>query len=88
MPKKTTNPASLVGTRILRGAVRLYQLVVSPWLLPRCRFHPCCSQYMLDALETHGGFRGVYFGLRRLLRCHPFNSGGFDPVPQPEVIEK
>jgi putative membrane protein insertion efficiency factor len=65
----------------LRAMIRAYQVVVSPWLGPRCRFHPSCSQYALDALAAHGTLRGVWLAIKRLARCHPFNSGGYDPVP-------
>nr|WP_240895321.1 membrane protein insertion efficiency factor YidD [Kineococcus siccus] len=63
------------------GAVRVYQLVVSPWLGPTCRFYPSCSSYAVDALRTHGAVRGTWLAARRLLRCHPWNPGGVDPVP-------
>jgi putative membrane protein insertion efficiency factor len=65
----------------LRAMIRAYQVVVSPWLGPRCRFHPSCSQYALDALAAHGTLCGVWLAIKRLARCHPFNSGGYDPVP-------
>ncbi len=61
--------------------VRLYQRLVSPLLAPRCRFYPSCSQYMIEAVQQHGSLRGTALGLRRLLRCHPLNPGGMDPVP-------
>jgi putative membrane protein insertion efficiency factor len=61
--------------------IRGYQLLVSPLLGPRCRFHPSCSQYALEAIRVHGTARGVWLALRRLLRCHPFHPGGYDPVP-------
>jgi len=61
--------------------IRGYQRVISPVLPPSCRFHPSCSQYTLEAVERHGVFKGSWLGLRRLSRCHPFNPGGFDPVP-------
>jgi len=61
--------------------VRGYQRVISPALPPSCRFYPSCSQYTLEALERHGVLRGGWLGARRILRCHPFNPGGFDPVP-------
>ena len=62
--------------------IRLYQWVVSPWLGPKCRFHPSCSQYALEAIERFGALRGGYLALRRLARCHPWHPGGFDPVPE------
>jgi uncharacterized protein len=68
---------------VLRTLIRAYQLLVSPLLGPRCRFHPSCSQYALEALELHGALRGTLLGLRRLSRCHPFHAGGYDPVPPP-----
>jgi putative membrane protein insertion efficiency factor len=60
--------------------LRLYKLLVSPLLPSACRFHPTCSEYMLEAVEKHGVLRGLWLGARRLLRCHPFHQGGFDPV--------
>jgi uncharacterized protein len=62
------------------GLIRFYQYFISPLLPPRCRFYPSCSQYALEAIECHGLPRGLYLALRRLLRCHPFHPGGFDPV--------
>ena len=67
--------------RIACGLIRLYQLVVSPWLRGSCRFHPSCSQYAHEAYDAHGLLRGTSLTVRRLCRCHPFNGGGFDPVP-------
>lgn len=67
--------------RLLIAIIRAYQRWLSPLLGPRCRFHPSCSQYMLEALQLHGLFRGGWLGFRRILRCHPLNPGGFDPVP-------
>lgn len=61
--------------------VRLYRRLLSPVMPPVCRFHPSCSKYALDALQTHGPFRGSYLAARRLMRCHPFHPGGLDPVP-------
>ena len=65
----------------LRWLIRAYQLLVSPLLGPRCRFHPSCSHYALEALREHGTLRGGYLSMRRLLRCHPWHPGGYDPVP-------
>lgn len=65
----------------LQLLIRLYQLTVSPLLGPRCRFYPSCSQYALEALRLHGALAGCWLALRRLLRCHPWHPGGYDPVP-------
>lgn len=70
---------------LLAGLVRLYQLVVSPWLAPSCRFEPSCSAYALEALRTHGALRGSWLTMRRLGRCQPFSAGGYDPVPEPRL---
>ena len=61
--------------------IRGYQLAISPMLGPRCRFYPSCSCYAHTAIERFGVWRGFWLGTRRLLRCHPFAEGGYDPVP-------
>jgi putative membrane protein insertion efficiency factor len=61
--------------------IALYQRAISPWLPTACRFHPTCSEYMKLAILAHGPARGVWLGLQRLGRCHPWNAGGLDPVP-------
>lgn len=66
---------------LLVRMIRLYQLVLSPWLGPCCRFHPSCSAYMIEALRQHGLRRGGWLGLIRIAKCHPFHPGGYDPVP-------
>jgi hypothetical protein len=60
--------------------LRLYKAGVSPLLPPSCRFVPTCSEYALEAVQKYGAVRGSWMGIRRLLRCHPFHPGGFDPV--------
>jgi len=66
---------------LLRCLIRVYQLAVSPMLGPRCRFHPTCSEYGLEAIEKHGAGRGLWLTCRRVCRCHPWHPGGLDPVP-------
>jgi uncharacterized protein len=70
--------------RPLMAAIRVYQWTLSPLLGPRCRFYPSCSCYMHEAIDRHGAMRGGWLGLKRLLRCHPFTPGGYDPVPLTE----
>lgn len=65
----------------LRGAIRIYQLVVSPLSQPRCRYLPTCSDYAVEALARHGALAGGWLALRRILRCHPWAAWGYDPVP-------
>jgi putative membrane protein insertion efficiency factor len=60
--------------------LRAYQVLVSPLLPPACRFTPTCSDYAIEAVRQHGALRGFYMAARRLLRCHPFHAGGYDPV--------
>jgi putative membrane protein insertion efficiency factor len=60
--------------------LRIYKRWISPVLPSACRFHPTCSEYMIEAVETHGVARGVWMGTKRLAKCHPFHAGGFDPV--------
>ena len=62
--------------------IRFYQLAISPILPSACRFQPTCSQYMLEALQVHGLFKGGYLGTKRILSCHPWGKTGYDPVPQ------
>ena len=61
--------------------LRFYKTAISPLLPPACRFQPTCSEFAIEAVTVHGVLRGGWLSLRRLLRCHPFSKGGFDPVP-------
>ena len=67
--------------RALTAAIRFYRKGISPLKPPVCRFYPSCSQYGLEAIERYGAAKGSWLLLRRVLRCHPFSRGGFDPVP-------
>jgi putative membrane protein insertion efficiency factor len=66
---------------VLKYLIRGYQLAISPFLGPRCRFYPSCSHYAIEAIETHGALRGCWLTIKRISRCHPWHEGGFDPVP-------
>ena len=67
---------------LLIGGIRLYQMLVSPFLPPNtCRFFPTCSTYAVDAIRKHGSMKGGWLALKRIARCHPYHPGGYDPVP-------
>ncbi|MFC4554793.1 membrane protein insertion efficiency factor YidD [Georgenia faecalis] len=68
-------------TMVLVGLVRAYQLVVSPWFGPRCKYYPSCSAYAITALRVHGPVRGLGLAVWRVLRCNPWSDGGVDHVP-------
>ncbi len=72
------------GAVVLEGVVRGYQWTIRPLIGANCRFHPGCSDYAVEALRTHGALRGSALAARRVLRCNPWNEGGYDPVPKPE----
>jgi uncharacterized protein len=65
----------------LRGLIRGYQMLISPLLPASCRFYPTCSAYGLEAIGKHGVIKGGYLTVHRICRCHPWNDGGYDPVP-------
>ena len=71
------SPAAFVGIVM----IRVYQRVISPMLPPTCRFMPTCSNYAITAIERHGAVKGGWLALKRIGRCHPWNPGGYDPVP-------
>ena len=67
--------------RVLTSAIRLYRYAISPLLGDNCRFYPSCSEYTLTAIARYGAAKGSWLAVRRLLRCHPWHHGGYDPVP-------
>lgn len=73
---------SVALRKIPIGLIKLYQIVLSPMLGPTCRFHPSCSHYAIDAITKHGLIKGCWLSFKRILKCHPLNEGGFDPVPE------
>jgi len=66
---------------LVLALIRIYQWTLSPVVGGCCRFQPSCSEYAMEAVRTHGAIAGTWMGLRRIFRCHPFNPGGYDPVP-------
>ena len=70
-----------VPKRALLGAIRFYRRHISPMFPPCCRFIPTCSAYALEAVEKYGALKGGFLALKRILKCHPFHPGGYDPVP-------
>ncbi len=68
--------------------VRLYQMAISPHLPSSCRHVPTCSQYMIEAIQIHGVIKGIFLGTKRLLKCHPWGTHGYDPVPPKKLKEK
>lgn len=62
--------------------LKMYKRALSPLLPPACRYYPTCSEYTMQAVSRYGAMRGLWMGLKRLSRCHPFHAGGLDPVPQ------
>lgn len=73
--------------RLMLAAIRFYRRAISPHLPDSCRYYPTCSQYAMTAIERFGALRGGWLGLKRILRCHPFHKGGYDPVPDlPDAV--
>ena len=71
--------------KILLFLIRCYQKGISPLLGKHCRFSPSCSAYTYEAIAKHGALKGIFLGIKRLLKCHPFHPGGYDPVPEPKT---
>ena len=69
-------------TRLMIWMLKGYKLAISPWFGVACRYHPTCSAYAEEAIRLHGPVRGVWLGVRRMARCHPWGGSGYDPVPQ------
>lgn len=67
--------------QLLIGIIKIYKSLISPLFPNTCRFHPTCSTYATEAIREHGAGRGVLLAAKRISKCHPFHSGGFDPVP-------
>jgi putative membrane protein insertion efficiency factor len=82
-PRSGSAPAAQsAASRVLVGLVRGYQLCLSPWLGGRCRHVPSCSAYAIEALRRFGALSGGWLALKRLARCHPWGTSGYDPVPE------
>jgi uncharacterized protein len=82
--KPSSGPISPVA-RVLMMPIVAYRRWISPALPARCRFYPSCSAYAVEAISTHGALKGFGLAVWRLLRCQPFNAGGYDPVPPPRT---
>ena len=70
-----------LGAKCLLSLIRFYRIAISPLIPSRCRYYPTCSEYGIEAIQSHGAWRGSYLTVRRLLRCHPWGRHGYDPVP-------
>lgn len=68
--------------KLFVALIRFYQVVISPLKPPTCRFYPTCSHYGIEAIQRFGALKGGYLTIKRILKCHPFHPGGFDPVPE------
>ena len=73
--------------KILLWLIKAYRSFISPLFPPSCRFQPTCSQYAYDAISTYGTFKGAWLAIKRILRCHPFHPGGYDPIPTPDDVD-
>ncbi|WP_191249789.1 membrane protein insertion efficiency factor YidD [Kordiimonas sediminis] len=81
------NPPSILA-KLLIGLFKLYRFGISPYLGPRCRYQPTCSAYGIEAVRVHGGLKGGWMAITRVLRCHPWGGYGYDPVPTKDEIRK
>jgi putative membrane protein insertion efficiency factor len=78
---KSKNLARGVLRFVFVAGIHFYKIAVSPFFPPSCRYHPTCSVYALEAIEKYGPLKGGWIGFKRIMRCHPWRSGGYDPVP-------
>ncbi len=76
------NKLSSTFSRVAVALIRAYQYLFSPWLGPRCRYAPSCSEYAVEAIRLHGSLHGGWLTIKRLARCHPWGASGYDPVPE------
>jgi hypothetical protein len=85
-------PSDAAVKNPLKGAlialIKGYSYLISPFLGNNCRYHPSCSSYTQEAIERHGAAKGLWLGIKRISRCHPFHEGGYDPVPEPKKPEQ
>ena len=77
-----------IFTYILIKFIKCYKFLISPLLGQSCRYFPTCSEYSIEALETYGFFKGLFLAFKRILSCHPFGNGGFDPVKKEMKVKK
>jgi uncharacterized protein len=75
-------------TKLLVSLIKGYQLSLSPFFGQQCRFTPTCSHYAIEALQTHGAAKGIWLAVKRILRCHPWQAGGYDAVPKQDAENK
>ncbi len=81
MPTQTNEKTLNFAQRAMIFCIKVYRFLLSPWLGQQCRFYPSCSYYTQQAVQQHGAIKGFFLGSWRLLKCHPFHRGGYDPVP-------
>ena len=86
--KSHKHSCSHIGTQTLSLPIRFYRICISPLIPNRCRYFPTCSEYALEALETHGVMHGLWLSIKRIARCHPWGSHGYDPVPNKQNPKK
>ena len=85
---RSTGPGTAIAAlpaTLMIFLIKVYRLILSPWIGNQCRFYPSCSHYAEDAIRSHGALKGCFLTLRRLGKCHPWHEGGCDPVPPPRI---